>query len=42
MGETGGNEVMSVAQEAGAGLTFQLATPNALAGGGGRAAVATH
>lgn len=31
MGKARGNEVMSVAQEAGAGHTFQLATPIALA-----------
>lgn len=30
MGEAGGNEKMSVAQEAGAGHTFQLATPQCL------------
>ena len=40
--EAGGSELMSVAQEgAGAGHTFQLASPSALAGSG-RAAVATQ
>lgn len=34
MGKAGGNEVMSVAQEAGAGHTFQLATPMPWLGGG--------